>query len=95
MKGPCIRRSSAPGGDEQDQSGAVTEPVGTDAATGTKKYFGTSYATAYATAAVALHRGTHRGHNRAQTIATLTADADDAFPGYDVARHGNGVITLR
>lgn len=86
---------AAPGGDEQDQSGAVTEPVGTDAGTGIKKYFGTSYATAYATAAVALHRGIHPDHDRAQTIATLTENADKAFPGYDVRRHGKGVITLR
>ena len=84
----------APGGDEQDPHGAVTEQVGTDSATGAQPYFGTSYATAYATAAVALFRADNPGHDRSQTIAALTSSADNAFAGYNQQKHGNGLLRL-
>lgn len=84
----------APGGDEEDPQGAVTEAVGTDLATGTKPYFGTSYATAYATAAVALYRSDRPGDDRTQTLAALASSADKDFAGYNQQAHGNGLIRL-
>jgi subtilisin family serine protease len=83
-----------PGGDEQNLHGAVTELVGTDTATGTRPYFGTSYATAYATAAVALYRADHPADDRSQTLAALASSADRAFTGYTNQSHGNGLIRL-
>lgn len=90
--GPHKNRFVLPGGDTAAPDGLGEEFVATMRSDG-KRFHGTSFAAAYASAIVAAMR-LRLALGPVDLLHALRGAADQTFPGYDYALHGNGFLRL-
>jgi hypothetical protein len=87
---------AAPGGQVDKANPAANQYVGS-APSGSRHYWGTSFAAAYASGLIAELRSTPpwKGRGAADVLAHLKSTADQGLPRYDARRHGHGLIQFK